>query len=805
MTNADEFSDDTGPGPEPTAVPAPAVPPTPTPAPAPDPDLTAVTPGGLEVLDHCAVAAGLEFDPVLARRLLDQAARLHPGPPAETWLPRLAEAARAVGFRVSESRWTPRQAVTAAVPALPVIAFVPDAAGTGGSWVVLLDHVGRKARVAGARPGDPDRWLDAAAIARLVGAAGAGSPARWAVLQPITPCDGLRNPDAGQGHGHGRGHDAGHGGGHGHGHGHGPGHAPAHGHGLSPLRRLYGLIRPEWRDIKVVIAYAVGISVLSLATPLAIEALINTVARTLLVQQLVVLTLILLGCLGLAAALRSMQTWVVELIQRRLFVRLAADLSYRLPRVPLEAYDRQNGPELINRFFDVLTVQKVASMLLLDGIAILLQSAVGLVVLGLYNVILLGFDLAVIGAMSFLVFQIGRGAVRTSIRESRAKYAVAAGLEEMARTPLAFKGRGGYDYALDRTDGLLREYLTARAEHFRILFRQITFALGLQAVATSTLLGLGGWLVINGQLNFGQLVAAELIVALVVGSFAKLGKQLEGWYDLMAAVDKIGHLVDLPLERDDGEALRALAPPGGTALTLRGVAYSYGGHHHPVLHGLDLSVAPGERLAIVGASGSGKSTLAELLYGLRAPGAGHIAFDGVNLRDLSLEALRSEVALVQGLDLIEDTILENVRAGRTGISLGEAHDALVAVGLADEVAHLPDGMHTRVMASGPPLSLGQARRLMLARALVGRPRLLVLDEALDGLDLDSRGHVFDTIFDPAAPWTLVVVTHEQVVAARCDRAVALAGGHLARSTPMNNGHSADLETWLKETNPWRHA
>lgn len=763
------------------------------------------TAADLEVLDLCAAAAGLEFDPALARRMLDQAARLHPGPAATTWLPRLAEVAHAVGFRVSEASWTTSQAVTAAVPAMPVLAFVPGADGGSGQWVALLDHKGNKAKLAGVRPGDADRWLNAAGVARLLGVRNASTPLTWAVLQPITPCEGLRAPDAvGAIPGHRLGHEAVAGDGHGHGHGAAPGHTGGHhAHGPGPLRRLYGLMQPEWRDIRVVIAYGIGMGVLSLATPLAIEALVNTVARTLLIQQLVVLTLILLGCLALAAMLRAMQTWIVEQIQRRLFVRLAADLSYRLPRVRVDAYDHHNGAELVNRFFDVLTVQKVTAMLLLDGIAIVLQSVVGLVVLGFYNVSLLGFDLVIIGAMSFLVFQLGRGAVRTSIRESRAKYAVAACLEEMARSPLAFKGQGGPDFALDRADALMRVYLTARGDHFRILFRQIVFALGLQAVATSLLLGLGGWLVINGQLNFGQLVAAELIVALVVGSFAKLGKQLEGWYDLMAAVDKIGHLVDLPLERQDGEALRAVAPPVGASLAISHLAYHYH-EHHAVLHDLNLVVKPGERVALIGPSGSGKSTLADLLYGLRLPSGGHIRFDGINLRDLSLEAIRSEIALVKGLELVEDTILENVRAGRTGLSLADVHDALEAVDLADEVAHLPDGMQTRLSLSGGPLSLGQARRLMLARALAGRPRLLVLDEALDGLDLDARRHLFESVFDRNAPWTLLVVTHEQGVAARCDRAIALADGHVSRSIAMDNGHSADLETWLMEAHPWRH-
>jgi ABC-type bacteriocin/lantibiotic exporter with double-glycine peptidase domain len=139
---------------------------------------------------------------------------------------------------------------------------------------------------------------------------------------------------------------------------------------MSPLRRLIGLIRPEGTDIRVVVAFAVGVGVLSLATPLAVEALVSTVAMNLLMQQLVILSLVLFVCLALAAAMRALQTLVVEAIQQRLFVRVTSDLAYRLPRVRADAFDREYGPELVNRFFDVLTVQKVGALLLLDGIAI---------------------------------------------------------------------------------------------------------------------------------------------------------------------------------------------------------------------------------------------------------------------------------------------------------------------------------------------------------------------------------------------------------------------------------------------------
>ncbi len=141
--------------------------------------------------------------------------------------------------------------------------------------------------------------------------------------------------------------------------------------------------------------------------------------------------------------------------------------------------------------------------------------------------------------------------MQSSVKESKKKYVMASWLEDLARCPIAFRTDGGSEFALERADRFIHDYLSARRKHFRILMRQILFALGLQALASTALLGIGGWLVVSGELTLGQLVAAELIVAVIVGSVAKLGKHMESFYDLLAAVDKLGHLFDLE-ERPDG-------------------------------------------------------------------------------------------------------------------------------------------------------------------------------------------------------------------------------------------------------------
>jgi len=546
-------------------------------------------------------------------------------------------------------------------------------------------------------------------------------------------------------------------------------------HHAAPWIRLFRLLKVERRDIWVVVTFALWVGLLSLATPIAVESLVNTVALGALLQPLVVLTLLLLACLILAAALRALQSISVEVIQRRIFARVVADLSYRLPRVRLEALDGQHGPELVNRFFDVMTVQKTSAVLLLDGVAVILQTVIGLVILGFYHPALLGYDVILLSCIAVVVFGLGRGGVRTSIAESYAKYAVANWLQEMVRHPTAFKISGAYNYAMDRAEHLAVEFFSARKAHFRIVLRQLVAALLLQALASTVLLGLGGWLVIGGQLTLGQLVAAELIVTVIVGSFTKLGKQLESYYDLMSAIDKLGHLTDLPVERADGVSLAEKTGPA--ALEIRHVSFAYN-KDRPVLRDVSVALQPGERLAIVGPSGSGKSTLVDLLFGLRTPDQGFILIDGVDLRDLSLASLRQTVAVVRGGEMIEASVTENVALGRPGVSHQDVREALQRVGLLDELLAQPDGLQTELATTGSPLSQGQLRRLLVARAIASRPRLLVVDEVIDAVDVEARDEVLRTLFDPEAPWSLLVVSHSEELIERCERVVVLRRGVL---------------------------
>lgn len=571
-------------------------------------------------------------------------------------------------------------------------------------------------------------------------------------------------------------------------HTHGEEHGNGHGKHVSPTRRFFRLLKAERSDIVTLLIFSVFAGLLYLAAPLAVDAVVSNLAfggqAQPYVQAIVILAIALFGALALQAVVSGFQYYISDIIQRRIFVRTAADLAYRLPRVKAEALDNVHAPELVNRFLDVVTVQKSTSLLLLDGINLIFGSLIGMLLLALYHPVLLLFVAVLLGLIVLITWLLGRGAVDTSIAESRMKYDVVNWFEEIAAFPFVFKGPGGYDMAYQRANQLSTEYLNRRAGHFRIVMRQIIGLLILSVFASATLLVVGGWLVISQQITLGQLVASELIMGSIVAAMAKMGKKLEAWYDAMAAMDKLGHIFDLEIEREDGE--QPVRRDGGAEV--RGCDVSFG-YHGALFEKKSFLIPPGSRAAIIGPHGSGASSLLDILFGLRQPSEGHVSIDGLDLRTWYLEALRESVMLLRRNEIVDGSVLENLRLGRVDIGLDEIREALERVGLLDILLHRPEGLNLRLKVGGAPLSGNQRTRLLLARAIVQRPRLLLIDELFDSLDGESFKLLETAILDRTMPWTVILATRDHDVTKRCDQVIELAPCHLNDGTVIQTSKS----------------
>lgn len=524
-----------------------------------------------------------------------------------------------------------------------------------------------------------------------------------------------------------------------------------------PKQYLQKLIRLESKDLFAVLAFALASGVMALATPIAVQALVNTIAFGVLVQPLVVLMLMLFGCLALNSLLNGLQIFVVEMVQRRLFVRLVSQISATFTQGQLNHPLFMKGSNLANYYFEVMTVQKTWSNLLLDGVSYGLQTLIGLILLAFYHPALLGFDALIIASLYVIFRVLGKDGVETAVAESEAKHAVASWLQELPRNPFAIRYAQGQTWGSERSNHLTKNYLERSQDHFKVLMQQQVAILGLYAVANSALLGLGGWMVIERQLTLGQLVAAELIVSAMLSGVTRLGKTITSYYDLMAGMDKLSYLLDLPDEVQSHEALQR--DVAFKNMTLDRLIIRRGDNENKsVLKVPHLTMTQSEKYVFLTPDSGASRSLLETLTGLLAPAEGSIAINGIDYRTLGLDAFRHESAFVMAPEWFQVSILENIRMGSPSIGAEQIQESLTQVGLDRVIQGLPEGVQSILNGTGSPLDYEQLCRLTLARALAAHPRLLMVGPLIDMVPEPLLPLILDAILNPEGTWTLILVT-----------------------------------------------
>ncbi len=513
----------------------------------------------------------------------------------------------------------------------------------------------------------------------------------------------------------------------------------------------------ERSNIAVVIAYSIVSSLLGLVVPLTAQAVVNSVALGVFSGQL--LTLSALVAFGLVASgmVGILERWVVEIIQRRIFVHTSFSFMQRILALRMSALREQYAPELVNRFFDVITIQKSVGKILLEGTNAVLVLFVGLVVLAAYHPLFLLYDAILVAFLPVIVYVLGRGGIGSAILVSKHKYAAVAWLEEVARAQLAFKITGARPFAYSTLDAIAASYVADRRRHFAILVRQMFGSMLFKSAAAVGVLAIGGMLVIDQQMSLGQLVAAELVIIMILNAVEKLINQLDMYYDLVAAVDKVAAVVNQPIEDVGGLVVPSLQS-GGT-IDLRNVWFTYDGSTTSTLRGASLFVPSGGRVSLIGRSGSGKTTLLHVLLGLERSDKGTVFVNGIDIRIAELASLRARFGLISPNDQILDgTIEENILLGRP-LAHSDLQWAMNMACVTDDILALPDGLSTVLRADGHAIPFGMQRRILFARMIVHRPEILLLDEAFDGIEDVTKRQMLEGLVN-CPHWTIINLSHD---------------------------------------------
>ncbi|MEL6304095.1 MAG: ATP-binding cassette domain-containing protein [Bacteroidota bacterium] len=546
---------------------------------------------------------------------------------------------------------------------------------------------------------------------------------------------------------------------------------------LTAWQRLLGLLALDKKDILQIFYYAIFAGLVNLSLPLGIQAIINLIQGAQVSTSWIVLVVLVTLGVAFVGILQLMQIRIIENVQQKIFTRSSFEFAYRFPKIRMSELRNYYPPELANRFFDTLTVQKSLSKILIDFPAALLQIIFGLLLLSFYHPFFIIYGLLLI-VLIYVVFKFtAQKGLETSLDESKNKYKVAHWLQEVARSLVSFKLSGKTSHAIDKNDGLVSGYLDARESHFRILILQFIQMVGFKVLVTAGLLLIGGLLVLNQEMNIGQFVAAEIIILLVISSVEKLILGLETFYDLLTSLEKLGQVVDKELEPQEGET--PFGEQEGFTVELDEVSYNVPERDKKIIDNVSLTISPTCTILLQGPSGSGKSTLLRLIAGIIEPDEGKIFVNNVALQGVNLNYYRSHL----GQSLTEESpfegsILDNITFGSKDIPQEDVYWALESTGLTQFVKEQPHGLKTILYPEGRQIPYTVSKKIVLARSIVRRPKLLILKDPLDQFGEQEAERIMDFITDATNGWALVIVSENPKWTERCGRIITIENGRL---------------------------
>jgi ABC-type bacteriocin/lantibiotic exporter with double-glycine peptidase domain len=519
----------------------------------------------------------------------------------------------------------------------------------------------------------------------------------------------------------------------------------------SPVARIWNLVREEKTDITSIYFYAIFNGLIQLSLPVGIQAIIGFVlAGTLSTSLVILITLIVTGVL-LVGLLQIAQMRIIERIQQKIFVRYSYAFADHIPKLDLKKVDSFYLPELVNRFFDTVSLQKSISKLLLDLPTAMIQILFGLILLSFYHPAFILFGIVLVFLLWLILYLTGNKGLQSSLAESTYKYAVAGWFEELARVVKSFKFSAGSDLHIRKADEKTIGYLDARTKHFSILLLQYRTLVAFKVAITAAMLIVGVILLLNTQINIGQFVAAEIIIITVINAIEKIIVNLDSVYDVLTSVEKISKLTDKPVERNGRYQLDA-----GKGISVRAENLTFGYAERPVLQNLSFEVQAGGKAAVTGHDGSGKSTLLRILAGVYNGIEGSLLLCNVPIGNYDLQSLRQRTGIFfLNENVFHGTLWENLTMGLQ-VDKDYLNTLVQQTGLDLYLRTLPEGYDTELDPTGKRLPSNVVQKILFVRSLVHQPQLLLLEEPWRGIEEPYHTNIQQLLLN--LPGTTVIVT-----------------------------------------------
>lgn len=549
---------------------------------------------------------------------------------------------------------------------------------------------------------------------------------------------------------------------------------------MSPIQRFKNLIAADKNDVYQLLIYAVLAGLISLSIPLGIQSIINFIQAGQVSTSWIVLVFIVVIGVAFVGILKIMQFRITENLQQKIFVRSSFEFAYRFPNIKFNQLYDFSPPELANRFFDTISVQKGFSKLILEVSTAALQIIFGVLLLSLYHPFFIFFGIILL-VLLYIIFKINfNEGLETSLKESKYKYKVAHWLQEIARNHLSFKKDKLFNFSLHKNDQLVTEYLTHRESHFNVLKKQFIQLTGFKVLITAGLLIIGGILVLNQQMNIGQFVAAEIIIITIITAVEKLFYGIELFYDVTTSLEKLGTVVDLELEKDNlPKEAKYYIENDEMNIEAKDIYFQFPDSDSPVINGINLTINKQERILIQGENGSGKTTLLRILSRFLEPSVGTIFLNNTNYKKYCIEDFRSNIGVITIEEsTFEGTILENITCNNPAITKKEITEILDKLKLTELIKSLPLGLDTHLHSEGKRINSATIQKILLARCVITKPKMLFLEEPVNKLDEFAASEIIDWLTDPTQPWTLVVIAKENYWKKKSSRIITLDNGQI---------------------------
>ena len=543
------------------------------------------------------------------------------------------------------------------------------------------------------------------------------------------------------------------------------------------LYKLFRLLRLDGKEITALYLLSILSGLIQLSLPLGIQAIINfaivaTGRNQLPASMWVLILLVVLGVL-FTGMLKINQMKIVEKIQQKIFTRFSFEFSYRIPKLNVKSIDQYHLPELVNRFFDIPTLQKSLANLLLDIPTAVIQLCFGLILLAFYNSVFIVFGIILLVVLYLILYISSPKGFEASLEESNYKYDLGGWVQEIARGIKTFKFFNSFNLHLEKTNHLLEGYLHSRNRHFQILKLQYWSLVVFKILITAAMLIVGGILLIRQEINIGQFIAAEIIILTIMNAVEKLIVSLETVYDLLTSIEKINKITEKPI---DEEGTYEYVKKQGIEIEAKNL--SFGFEKTPILKNISFLIKPGQKVAITGDGDSGKTVLLRMLTGVFQDFEGDLSFDQIPINNYNLNTLRNHIGIyMQKQDIFSASLWENITLGNTNIKEQDVLDTFKIVGLESFYKSLNKGFDTHLEPTGKQLSSSSVQKLLIARSLLNQPALLLLDEPMKLFAADDKQYLQNYLFG-LKDVTIIFTTNDPSLISKSEMVIHLEKGSI---------------------------